>query len=171
MHCLTCFCVEVNDEHRKATCSRASCVAAVSRPAYSYTDTNWAAHATLSHTCTSNCKFRFFQRSLSWIQLVRRLKLLLTRCSLRSAEKKVVGWNHIIVQPKQQRLNRLSDFHRTFYRRFLLYKTSCIRLCFREEWGSDNHILLYGINKCLSVLSVLFGPSRWISRAGTAQSV
>ena len=59
---------------------------------------------------------------------------------------------------QQQGLNLLSDIHKTLYRSSL-YKRLSIGLCFRVKSG-DINILLYGTNKCQSLLSVFLHPSR-----------
>ena len=104
----------------------------------------------------ASSSYTFIQRWLSWIQLLRRLMLLLTTRSLRRAKKAVVCWNRITVRPNS------SDIHKNSYRSFL-YKTLSIGLCFREKPGSGNNILLYGTYKSQSVLSVFLDPSRWNS--------
>jgi hypothetical protein len=96
---LACWCVDGNDELRNAMCSRISCdYSQLIGVQLRCNRLNSARNVSTQHTCTSHCRVRFFQGSLSSIQLLRRLTFLLTRLSLRSAEKKVLDWNHITVR-------------------------------------------------------------------------
>jgi hypothetical protein len=64
---LACFCVDVNDEHRNATCSRKSCDCSqlTGVQLQQCNQLNWPRNVTTLHTCTSHRKVSFFQLSLS----------------------------------------------------------------------------------------------------------